>query len=98
MVRRLKRSIGDPRDGRIEHPSSKVVRRSRHLGTRFHDGLDDFNNPFGNLPALDTGLRFFRMDSHAPIRQPLDYPQRYAPTSITASRTAGIHAVSFQSL
>jgi hypothetical protein len=47
---------------------------------------------------LGTKQRFFRLDSHGSIRQPLDYPQRYPATPITANRTADIDAISFQSL
>jgi hypothetical protein len=65
---------------------------------RFHDGLDDFHNLLGDLPALGTGLRFFRMDSHGSIRQPLDYPQRDPTTPITANRTASIDNIPLQSL
>jgi hypothetical protein len=33
------------------------------------------------------------MDNHGPIGQPLDYPQRYPATPITANRTADIDGV-----
>jgi hypothetical protein len=38
------------------------------------------------------------MDSHGPIEQPLNYPQRYPATPITANRTADIDGIPLQSL
>jgi hypothetical protein len=38
------------------------------------------------------------MDSHGPIRQPLDYPHEDLPTPITASRTVDIDGIPFLSL
>jgi hypothetical protein len=62
----------------------------RRLGTRIHDGLDDFNNLLGDLSELGARQRFFELGSDGPIGHSLGYPHEDPLTPITANRTADI--------